>query len=143
MVRLPQQMAAHRSRSMPFWIDADFIAPNHLWIHRPMDRPAYYEVVLPRVFRVGIQPEATLLIDGQKIRVPNQDRKLFEYVIVGNADTQEGLQAPYHEEETTDVAAIERFVADDEIIGFWQRNANTNQFDGRIIEHAEFDQEGA
>lgn len=141
MVHIPQQMAADRSLSMSFWIDADLIAPNHLWIHRPMDQPAYYEAVLPRVFRVGVKPDATLLIDGQEIRVPEQDQKLFEYVIVGNADTHEGLEAPYHEEETTDVAAIERFAADDEIIGFWQRNANTNQFDGRIIEHAELDAE--
>ena len=139
MVRIPQQMAADRSRTMPYWIDADLIAPNHLWIHRPMNQPAYYEIVYPRVFRIGVQPDAILVIDGQEISVPESDRKLFEYVIVGDADTQEGLQAPYHEEETTDIAAIERLAVDDEIIGFWQRNANSNQFDGRIIEHAQLD----
>ena len=137
-VPIPKKQPTHVSRVMGFWIDADLIAPNHLWLHRPMGHPLNYEVVLPNVFRVGVQPDANLLIDRQEIRIPEQDRKNFNSVIVGNADTYEGLQAPFNEEETKDLAAIEQFAADDEITEFWQQNANSNLFDGRTIEHPEF-----
>ena len=140
LVSIPQQEVVHRSRAMSFWIDADLIAPNHLWVHRPIGQSVYYEVVLPSVFRVGLQPDASLLIDRQVISVAEQDRKIFEYVIVGNADDNEGLQTPFHEEDMTeDSAVIERLAGDDEIIGFWRRNANTNLVDARNIEQAEFD----
>ena len=141
MVSIPQQTAAQRSHALAFWVDCELLAPNHLWIHRPMERPAYYEVVLPKVFRVGIQPDASLRIGKQEIQVPIQSRKLFQYVIVGDADTHDGLQAPYHEEETTSVAVIEPLENDDDIITCWKRLSNTNQFDGRVIEHAKLDNE--
>ena len=136
LIPVPQQEAAQRSRSMSFWIDVDLIAPNHLWLHRPMTKPAYYEVVLPNIFRVGIMIDSTLTIDNQQIVVPQKRRKIFKYVIVGDADTEEGLQAPYHEEETTHVAAIEQLGGKDEIIGFWKRNENSDQFTGRAIEYS-------
>lgn len=136
MVQIPLQTAAQRSHPMTFWIDCEILSPNHLWIHRPMNRPAYYEIVLPKVFRVGVRPDTNLLIKGQEILVPPANQRVFQYVIVGDADTHEGLAAPYHEEETTSVAAVEQLEPDDDIIAFWKRHANTNQFDGRVIEHA-------
>ena len=138
LVAIPQQEAVHRSRAMSFWIDADLIAPNHLWVHRPLGQPVYYEVTLPSVFRVGLQPDANMLIDRQIICIAEQDRKVFEYVIVGNADNDEGLQAPYNEEDTKERALIEQLAGNDEIIGFWHRNAKTNLIDSRNIEQAEY-----
>lgn len=141
LVAVPQQDAAQRSRSMAFWIDVDLIAPNHNWLHRPMTEPAYYEVVLPNVFRVGVLIESTLSISNQQIVVPEEYRKLLKYVIVGDADTREGLQAPYHEEETTQVAAIEQLDGDSEIIDFWRENSNTDQFRLRDFEYSRLREE--
>ena len=136
LVAVPQQEAAQRSRSMTFWIGVDLIAPNHIWLHRPMTEPAYYEVVLPNVFRVGVLSESTLSICKQQIIVPKEYRKLLKYVIVGDADTREGLQAPYHEEETTQVAAIEQLQGGIEIIEFWKENSNSDQFRDKDIEYS-------
>jgi hypothetical protein len=104
-----------------------------------MHNAAYYEVVLPKVFRVGVRPDADLQICGGEIRVDRADRRLFNYVIVGDADTYEGLAAPFHEEETVAVAVVEDIGAGDEIVACWKRKANTNQFDGRLVEYARLD----
>jgi len=136
-VQIPTQSAAQRSRTVTVWIDSEYLAPNHLWLHIPMDEPAYYEVVLPKVLRVGVQPGTDMTLDGNLLRVASERRRVFRYIIVGNADTHEGLTAPYHEEETSSIAAVENIGVDDDIIAFWRRNANTNLFDGREIEHAE------
>ena len=136
LVPIPQQEAAQRSRTLSFWVD--LIAPNNLWSHSPVGQFPYYEVVLPSVFRVGLQPNADMLIDRQIICVAEQDRKIFEYVIVGNADSYEGLRAPFNEENVAERAVIEQLAGNDEIIGFWYRNQNTNLVDSRRIEQADF-----
>lgn len=137
LVPIPPQTAAQRSHALTFWVDCSLLAPNHLWMHQPTGKPAYYEIVLPKVFRVGLQVGKSILVDGNEVQVPPADRKEFSYVIVGDADSQEGLEAPYNEEKTTKVARIESIGLNDDIIAFWKRNGNTDQFSGRIIEQAE------
>ena len=137
MVPIPHQTAADRARTLALWVDCELLAPNHLWLHKPMDRPAYYEVVLPKVFRVGLRPGDNLRIVANQVQVAEPSRRIFKYVIVGDADTHLGLQAPFHEEETTQVAAVEQLGADQEIIECWKRLANTNQFVNRVLDYAE------
>lgn len=137
MVPIPQQTTADRARTLALWVDCELLAPNHLWLHKPMDRPAYYEVVLPKVFRVGLRPGDNLQIVADQVVVAEQSRRILEYVIVGDADTHSGLEAPFHEEETTQVAAVEQLRADQEVIECWKRLANTNQFDSRVLDYAE------
>jgi hypothetical protein len=137
MVPIPKQTAADRARTLALWVDCELLAPCHLWKHRPMDSPAYYEVVLPKVFRVGIKPGENLRIVAGEVQAAEPSRQFFRYVIVGDGDTHEGLQAPFHEEETTQVAVVEQLQEDQEIIECWRRLANTNQFDNRVLEYAE------
>jgi hypothetical protein len=137
MVQIPRQTAADRARTLALWVDCELLAPNHLWLHKPMEKPAYYEVVLPKVFRVGLKPGDNLRIVGNQVQVAEPNRRRFAYVIVGDADTHPGLQAPFHEEETTQVATVEQLRADQEIIECWKRLANTDQFDNRVLEYAE------
>ncbi|MEG3619686.1 hypothetical protein V5T82_14565 [Magnetovibrio sp. PR-2] len=136
-IEIPAEVPDQRDKRLGLWINCTNIAPNHLWMHKPMDRPAYYEIVLPKVFRVGLELGATVLIDQGVACVPDEMRKIFQYVIVGDADTDAGLTAPYHEEETTSLAKIEKLALDDDIIGFWKENANSDHYSGRILEHAE------
>lgn len=134
-ISVPQQAATDRARTIALWVDCELLAPNHLWLHRPLNSPAYYEVVLPKVFRAGIKPGCNLRIDHNEVRIPEADRRQFRYVIVGDADTELGLKAPFHEEETTQVAAVEAFQGNEEIIECWKRLSNTNQFDGKNLEY--------
>ena len=101
-----------------------------------MDRPAYYEVVLPQVFRVGVEPGQTLPINGTAISIGPANRKSFPYAIVGDADTHDGLRAPYHEEETTELAKIDEIPAPMEIMGRWYDKQNTHLFDDMVVETA-------
>jgi hypothetical protein len=137
MVPITQQTAADRARTLALWVDCELLAPNHLWFHRPTEEPAYYEIVLPKVFRVGLQPGHDIQIIGNQVEVSETGRRIFEYVVVGNADSHVGLQAPFNEEETTQVAVIEQLRGDQEIIECWKRLANTNQFDNRSLEYAD------
>jgi len=139
-IRIPDQMPSERDMRIGLWVNSTNVAPNHLWLHKPMDRPEYYEIVLPKVFRVGLQLGASISIDRGEAHVLADKRKFFEYVIVGDADTDDGLVAPYHEEETTSLAKIEILAPDDDIIGFWNSNANSDQYTGRVLEHAELQQ---
>jgi hypothetical protein len=136
LVQIPKQTAVQRSRTLTVWIDCEYLSPNHLWCHKPKDQADYYEVVLPKILRVGLCNGTDMRLEGNLIRVATEARRVFRYVIVGDADTHEGLAAPYQEEETKSIAAVENIGADDDVIAFWKRKANTNQFDGQEIELA-------
>lgn len=119
-----------------FWVDVELISPSHLWLHVPHHSATYYEIVLPKVFRVGVEPGHTLPIDGTRIDMTSNDCRNFEYVIVGDGDTREGLLAPYHEEETLQIAKIDDAPTGLEIIGRWHEKQNTYTFGDRAVEIA-------
>ncbi len=121
---------------MPFWVDVETISPSHLWLHAPFQEANYYEIVLPKVFRIGVAPSQTIPLAGKKLAITPENCRSFEYVIVGDADTPEGLTAPYHEEETLQIAKIDLASAGTEIIGRWSENQNTHIFDNQTIELA-------
>lgn len=117
-----------------FWVDVELISPAHLWVHVPHHGATYYEVVLPKVFRVGVDPGQTLPISGGRICMTPKNCKNFDYVIVGDGDTREGLLAPYHEEETLQIAKIDHAPIGQEIIGRWYEKKNTYTFGDRAVE---------
>jgi hypothetical protein len=119
-----------------FWVDVELISPSHLWLHIPNDEATYYEIVLPKVFRVGVNPGQALPILGTRLNIEPQACRNFEYVIVGDADTREGLIAPYHEEETLQLAKVDACPAGIEIIGRWHEKQNTYVYGDRDLELA-------
>lgn len=126
-----------------FWLDVELIAPNHLWLHAPHGSATYYEVVLPKVFRVGVEPGQILPISGAIIDMNPDDCRNFQYVIVGNGDTREGLLAPYHEEETLQIAKIDEASEGSEIIDRWYENRNTYTFGDWDVEFALINRDNA
>ena len=132
-----RQTTADRDRQLRFWVDVETISPSHLWLHRPMSQPAYYEVVLPKVFRVGVEPGQTLPFKGTALSVKPEECKHFGYAIVGDADTPEGLVAPYHEEETLHLAKVDAIPVGAEIIGRWHEQQNSHLFQDISVELAE------
>jgi len=116
-----------------FWVDVELIAPSHLWLHVPNHAATYYEIVLPKVFRIGVEPGRSLPIDGPRLNMTPQDCRNFEYVIVGDGDTRDGLLAPYHEEETLQIAKIDEAPMGSEIIGRWYEKGNTYIFGDRAV----------
>ncbi|MFX0546881.1 hypothetical protein ACEWPL_015170 [Roseovarius sp. S1116L3] len=136
-LKVYRQQTRDRDRRLRFWVDTETISPSHLWLHRPMSEPAYYEVVLPKVFRVGVEPAQTLPFKGTALTIKPEDCKNFPYAIVGDADTQEGLTAPYHEEETLHLAKVDYIPEELEILGRWYQKQNTYLFPDMEVELAE------
>ncbi len=118
-----------RDATIPVWLPVGLISPNHLLRFVPPDG-AYYEVVLPEVVRVGLQPGRSLAIQDDRVTADAGDLRTFDYVICGDASTTEGLAAPYDEENTRQVLHLENLQVED-VFEFWLRNMNTDQVTGR------------
>jgi hypothetical protein len=119
-----------------FWVDVETISPSHLWLHIPTNDATYYEIVLPKVFRVGVAPGQPIRIKGRRLEITPKECRNFEYIIVGDADTYAGLISPYHEEETLQLAKIDEIPDGLEIIGRWWEKQNTFVYEDRGVELA-------
>ena len=136
-LKVYRQTTADRNHSLKFWVNAETVSPSHLWLHRPMSQSAYYEIVLPKVFRIGVEPGQTIPFRGTALTLKPENCKNLAYVIVGDADTQEGLTAPYHEEETLHLAKVDAIPLGTEIIGRWYEMQNSHLFPDMKVELAE------
>lgn len=135
---VPKRTPKDMDRSLAFWVDLENVSPSHIWLHRPWGRPAYYEVVLPRVYRLGVNPGYHLPLVGKRVAIDSAEAKLLKYVVVGDAASTEGLAAPYSEEETLLLAKIDDSPNGREIIGRWQEKQNTSLFPKMNVELARF-----
>lgn len=127
-----------RTARLPTTIATNLIAPQHLLIHRPLGDQAYYEVVGPEIYRVGVQPGAALTYASATATIDPALLKRFDYVVIGDASTLAGLAAPYDEEETKEVVHIEKLNAGVDIFDFWQANQNSDQVSDRMPEQRTF-----
>ncbi len=132
-----EQTVENRTQALKFWVDVEMIAPSHIWMHPIESNPRYYEIVLPEAFRVGIQPNYNIPLNGTTLDLKPEMQKRFDYIIVGNADTKEGLMAPFHEEETKEICKLDTDSNGLEIIDMWQKKKNSDLFTGRNVELAE------
>lgn len=133
---VPKRTPKDMDRSLGFWVNIENVSPSHVWLHRPWIKPAYYEVVLPRVYRLGVNPGYRLPLVGKRVAVDRAEAKLLKYVVVGDASSPEGLAAPYSEEETLLLAKIDDLPTGMEIIGRWQEKKNTSLFPAMDVELA-------
>jgi hypothetical protein len=124
-----------RTSSLGFDVPCGIIAPAHLYFHSNVGaNPAYFEIVGPEIQRVGVKPGAKLTISGSLIGVAPPDIKTFDYVVLGDAGTKDGLAAPYNEEETKQIAHLERLNATTDFFGFWWDHRNSDQVTGHTFE---------
>ena len=133
-----EETRENRKHQLKFWVVIEMIAPNHLLKHPPKGSGVYYERVLPKIFRVGIQPHHDIPLKGMMLDLNTEMRKFFDYVIVGNADTQDGLRAPFHESETDTIGKIDNAILNGmEIISRWKEKQNSHVFDDIEVGFAE------
>lgn len=119
-----------RNATIAVWLPVGVMSPNHLLHFMPVDDQAYYEVILPEVVRVGLNPGCRLAFDGNRVTPNPADLRTFDYVICGDASKPDGLEAPYDEENTTQVLHLENLQSEN-IFEFWERNMNSDQVTGR------------
>ncbi len=124
-----------RTNTVVVNVAAGFLAPPHLLFHPFVPpEPAYYEVVGPEIFRIGLTPGAKLPIPRGNACPVDHELKRFEYIVMGDASEIAGLSAPYDEEETSQVMHHEVLAGGADIFDFWLANANTDQITGRAPE---------
>src|ERR1700730_3253244 len=91
---------ADRTETLEFDIESTLLAPQHVLRHLPPADPVWYEIAAPFVHRVVIEASATLKFSARRIDYAAVPTKRFDYVVVGDATTVDGLAAPYDEEDT-------------------------------------------
>lgn len=123
-----------RTNSVEVAVPTEVLAPPHLLFH-PLTRrdPAYYEIVGPEIYRVGLLPNSKLGIPKRSVIIRREDLKFFQYIVMGHASELAGLAAPYDEEETKQVMHLEKLDGSDLFI-FWRANANSDQISNRTPE---------
>lgn len=124
-----------RTSRLEVYISTALLAPPHLLFH-PMisSEPAYYEIVGPEIFRVGLTPGAKLPIPRGTATPTDDSLKSFEYIVMGDAGSTAGLAAPYDEEETLQVMHLEQLEDGNDLFEFWRKHANKNQMNRPDLE---------
>jgi hypothetical protein len=138
-LKVYRESTSGRTSTLAVEVPSTALAPPHLLYHPAVfANPAYYEVVGPEIFRVGLAAGTKLAIPRKIATVVATHLKTFDYIVVGDASELSGLAAPYDEEETTHVMHLERLASGLDLFGFWQANANSDQ--GRTFEPRHLEQ---
>lgn len=142
VIEVYRQSTLDRTETLPIAVPASLIASQHIYRHAPMNEAVYYEVCHPDIYRVGLQPGKVAPLSDGILAVPEAGRKRFEYVVLGDADTAEGLVAPYDEEESRSLFHIEG-CREQTFLEFWRSHANSNQVSWRVPEMLQLKDDGA
>lgn len=127
------QDAADRSATLALRVPAECVAGQHLWRHAPDDRGVFYESSHPAIYRVGLEPGATLKFADGAVRPDVAGLKRFAYAVVGDATRPDGILAPFEEETTGDIVKVEP-CEDVDILTFWRTRRNEDHFSGKAVE---------
>lgn len=127
-----------RTASIPVLVASALVTPPNLLLHPPVKGPAYYEVVAPEIYRIGLAPGTVLGLKGEQLRASAEHPRPFSYVVLGDPSGVAGLAAPYHEDEAIDVMHLQELEANDDPFSFWQAHANTDLMTDRVFERRAF-----
>lgn len=137
LLKVYRDSTDNRTHSIPVWVRADHLSPQHVYRHEPIDPPIYYEIVCPLIQRVGVNAGSVVRLNRNTLspRLP----KPSNYIVLGIATTVDGLRAPYDEENTSHVWKIDSLKDTEELIDYWFRNRNSDLFSDLPINLAEFE----
>lgn len=142
VIRVYRESTLNRQATLNVSVPASAVASQHVYRHAPRRDAVYFELCHPEIFRVGLVPGRTLQFRGGRLEPVVDDLKRFDYVVLGDADTADGLQAPYDEENTKALFVVERRI-EESVFDYWKRNANTDQVSGRTFERMVFERPSA
>lgn len=133
-IEVYRESTLNRRHTIRAKVPADIIATQHVWRHDALDQPTYYEVSHPAIYRVGLKPHHVLEFREGVVCPDVCSLKSFDYVVLGYAVSPEGLRAPYDEEDTRELFTIERCANTKDLFTYWQENANSDLYTGRVVE---------
>jgi len=132
-----RQSTLDRTATIIVSVPVEMIATQHVYRHAPRGEPVYYEACHPAIARVGLQPGRVIRFDGTRLFSSEGDLKLFNHVVLGDADTHEGLVSPYDEESTASTFIIEHCL-EESFFDYWLSHQNSDQIDVGSIERMVF-----
>ncbi len=137
-LRVYRERTSGRTSAVSTVVPASLLNPPNLLLHPPVQGDAYYEIIGPEIFRVGLAPGASLRLSGPGTLASTDQPRTFTHVILGDPSGVKGLAAPYDEGGIDDVMHLEGLDPDDDPFSFWQRNANSDLMSGRLFEKRVF-----
>lgn len=137
-LKVYRESTEDRRASIEMNIDSSILSPQHLYQHKQKSNPVFFQICNPFIYRIGIEPDAVLRFTNNTIEGNDKKTKVFKYVILGDARTIFGLEAPYDEENTTAIAKIEIVNKKSNILNFWFDRSNRDHFSGKDIEFHRF-----
>ncbi|MDX2106770.1 MAG: hypothetical protein SFY67_10255 [Candidatus Melainabacteria bacterium] len=136
-LKVYRESSDNRQNAISQYISAIHLAPQHVHWHKPSGNPWYFQIVCPFIHRVGILPGKTYRFEDERFAGDVADLKQFKYLVIGDANSNEGLKAPYDEENTNDIFKIECTGGVD-FITFWMSNGNKDLFSDKDVELQRF-----
>ena len=139
ILRLPVYRASTHDRTsrLAFEIETSLLNSQHLLRHAPQNEPVWYEIITPFIQRVGLQPGAHLRFNSHVIMESEVPAKRFDYVVIGDAQTVDGLAAPFNEENTSHIFKFEQLQKDPGLLRFWFKYGNSDRYSGVDVEMAQ------
>jgi hypothetical protein len=121
VVDVYRESTTNRAATISLWVPAEHVAPSHVWKHTT-DR-VVYEMAQPWIYRVGLVPGRTYKFRGNQAKFLQAALKQFEYLVIGDCTTPEGLIAPYDEENTEETFLVQE-LAGETLFDFWRTHGN-------------------
>ena len=140
-IQVYRQSTLDRTATLPVSVPSSLVATQHMYRHSPRHGAVHYEVCNPDIYRVGLQPGKVAPFYDGRVVVPEADKKSFQYVVLGDADTSEGLIAPFDEEETRSLLHVQA-LRTESLFDFWRGQENSDQVSWRSPELLTFKDSG-
>lgn len=138
MLDIYRDSTANRRYTLFNWVNSSYLAPQPIYRHALPGQPVFYAIVEPYIHRVGVKPDQVLEHHDNKIDDCNDSVTRFDYLILGNAGTIAGLEAPFDEENTKEIFKIADIGDSPNILDYWQENSNQDLFSDSSPELIEF-----
>lgn len=90
-IKVYRESTTNRTATVKVAVPVAAIASQHVYRHAPHGNPVYYEICHSEILRVGLAQGAVLPIEGDRAMPIAGSLKRFDYVVLGDADTKEGL----------------------------------------------------
>ena len=129
LMKVYRENTENRTATLSYMVPAHYISPHHILKHSPHGEAVYYEISTPFIHRVQIAKGASLAFRDLSI-LETKDVINHDFIIIGDATTLDGLQAPYDEENTTHIFKIQ-YLENETMLDFWFKNSNKTLFGER------------
>lgn len=134
-----RESTTNRTATIELLVDSTCLAPQPLWRHSLPGEPVYYEICCPFIHRIGLPPDQLLHFSNGGIEGTTIKQKRFEYVVIGDCRSLNGLIAPFDEENTAEIVKLESIPSGSNLAEFWFRHGNTDLYSPKSPELQSFE----